>query len=488
DFNAKWTDEVDLMEEPTRTTETVSKTANAFKLKIVRGPTAPVVHQPFTEAHEFGDTKHHAVTFDLVGHTPFRQYFPPNWPLASNPEGTRFTETRENAFTVNVPCSQPPAPPLVEYVVPSYAWTQGKSADGRSAFSSRSGNSLRVYLRRPWFSSGNGEKLAVVLLNTLNVASVPDKILQNTTRMGADPVMKEGDVPTNVSTANFTGGEAAVSGITVPTIKGASASIVPYPVQYDSEKQMWYADIGVNVGLSYTPFVRLALARYQRFALSGMNLSSIVVADIMQVQANRSATVTFNDAANRIKAAVVGPIGETIAGPNKCFGTIEEKVGADDETGWRIVMVNGKELSREIPITRPTFNPGTIAIPINPTRPPGNVIRPPEEDEPAVELEEGEQGTRPPIRPGTITPPQVRPGTTNPQVRPEIGNITLRETEGEFTLPKPRSQGTFRLVIREYEVYPSDGGDAEMPETPTFQHTSDRIGGRLVYMDVIPLS
>lgn len=498
DFQAKWTDDVDLMEESTRTTETVDKNANAFKLKIVRGPTSPVVFQPFTEAHEFGDTKHHAVTFDLVGHTSFKQYFPPNWPLASNPEGTRFTETKENAFTVNVPSSQPPAPPLVEYIVPSYSWAQSKSADGRTATSSRSGNWLRVYLRRPWFSSGNGEKLAVVLLgasNTNSYAAMPDKIKQNTTRMGADPVIKTGDVPTTVTTANFLGGEAAVSGLSVPTIKGATASIVPYPVQYDNDKQMWYADIAVNVGMTYTPFVRLALARYQRFALSGMNLSSIVVADIMQVQANRSATVTFNDAANRIKASVVGAIGETIAGPNKLFGTIEEKVGADDETGWRIVMVNGKELSREIPISLPTFNPGTIAIPINPIRPPGGLIRPPggtvrppEEEEPIVEAEDAGQATSPQLRPGALTPPQVRPGTTNPQIRPEIGNITIRETEGEFTLPKPRSQGTFRLVIREYEVYPSDDGDAEMPETPTFQHTSTRIGGRLVYMDVIPLT
>lgn len=493
DFQAKWSDDVDLMEEATRTTEKLEMNANAFKLKIVRGPTAPVVFQPFTEAQEFGDTKHHAVTFDLVGHSPFKQYFPPNWPLASNPEGTRFTETKENAFTVNVPASQPPAPPLVEYIVPSFAWAASKSTDGKTAYSSRSGNWLRVYLRRPWFSSGNGEKLAVVLLsasNTNNYAAMPDKIRQNTTRLGADPVIKAGDVPNVVTTANFLGGEAAVSGLSVPTIKGATASIVPYPVQYDSDKQMWYADIAVNVGLTYTPFVRLALARYQRFALSGMNLSSLVVADIMQVQANRSATVTFIDANNRIRATVVGPIGETIAGPNKLFGTIEEKVGADDETGWRTVMANGKELSREIPITAPTFIPGLIATPIRPPgtviRPPGTIVRPPEEEGDAPEELEGtSQATRPPIR---TTPPQVRPGVLNPQIRPGITDIVRREGEGEFTLPKPRSQGTFRLVIREYEVYPSDGGEAEMPETPTFTHNSNRIGGRLVYMDVIPLS
>jgi hypothetical protein len=481
DFQSKWTDDVDLLEEPRRTTLKQDRSTTGFKLKIVRGPTAPVVFQPFSENQEFGDAKHHEVTYDLVAHTPFKQYFPATWPLASNPEGTRFTEPTPNAFTIHIPASRRPAPPQIEYIVPSFGWSRGASTDGKTRTSSRSGGSLRVYLRRPWFSSGNGEKLAVVILAPTTGKPVTEPILQNTTKLGADPVFKHGDVPTTVSAALFGGGEAAKN-LAAPDIAGAYATAIPYPVHFDDEKQMWYADIVINSGAAYTPFVRLALARYQQHALAGLQLSSIKTADIMQLQMSRSATVTFNDPANKLRVSLVGHLGESAAGPNRIYGTIEEKVGADDDTGWRTVLIDGDELTRTIPIS----SPGLIAQP-GVIRPPGTIRQPPpDEAEPSEDfLEAEDQVTRPP------TGGQVRPGV-QPQIRPEIA--APQAVPGEFTLPKARTAGTYRLVVREYEVFATDTGDAEMPETPKpanappLTMVPPRLGARLVYMDVIPLS
>lgn len=507
DFNAHWTDDVDLLDEPQRTTEKQDKSANAFKLKIVRGPSAPVVFQPFTENHEFGDTKHHEVSFDLVAHSPYKQYFPASWPLDSNPEGTRFTESKENAFTIHVPASTRPDTPHVEYIVPTFGWSMTRSADGKTITSSRDGNGLRVYLRRPWYSSGNDEKLGVVFLS--GNAAAQKKIDAMSTIAGADPVFKSGDIPANFGPASFLGGGPARGNLGAPDVAGATATVVPYDVHFDADRQMWYADITVNTGGAYTPFVRLALARYQQYALPGLNLSGITVADIMQIQMDRTASVVFNDAAKKINVSVIGVASESSYGPNRLFGTIEEKVGADDETGWRTVLVGGKELSRSIPI-KPPLLIGTIGGVT--TRPPGTVIRPPLQRIPPPEGEENPEApdphdegsmesdaqrqTRPPVQ----TPP-IRPGVLNPQIRPNIGNlITPPSVEGEFTLPKARTEGTYRLVIREYEVFDSDSFESEMPEVPAPAAPTNRSpdpdaamvrikpGARLVYMDVIPLS
>lgn len=314
------------------------------------------------------------------------------------------------------------------------------------------------------------------------------------------------------------GAAQALLAFPAPDIPGATAAIVPYDVHFDEEKQMWYADIQVNAGVSYTPFIRLALARYQPYALPGLHLSTINVADIMQLQNNRTASVVFNDPSNKVRASVTGPVGITAFGPNKVFGTIEEKVGADDETGWRAVTIGGKELTREIPISAPGFIvPGVITAPGRTTRPP-TITRPGTTRPPIVRPPGG--GVRPPVggvRPpeeeqesfdgydlmeaedqvgGVQTrPPVTRPGVLNPQVRPGVGDLIQPQAQpGEFTLPKSRTQGTYRLVIREYELFHSDTGEAELPEVPGAAAppvTSVFIpkpGARLVYLDVIPLS
>jgi hypothetical protein len=389
-----------------------------------------------------------------------------------------------------------------------------RSTDGKQISSHRDGNGLRVYIRRPWFSSGNDEKLAVVFL-TATAPNANPKIDAMTTRAGADPVFRLGDVPANFGPGNFVGGGNAVGSLGAPDIANATATVVPYAVHFDSDRQMWYADITINAGFAYTPFVRLALARYQQYALPGLNLSGVVVADIMQIQMDRSASIVFDDSGTRVTAALIGVAGESAAGANQIYGTIQEKVGPDDDTGWRTVTVGGKELSRKIPI-RPPGNLGITTLPNERITNPGGLVRPPVRipppggggggggEEPLGEdhLEAEGQGT---LRQGTLQNPPIRPGVLNPAIKPQIRDLIAQQPgEGVFVLPKPRNQGTYRLVIREYEVFDTDSGEMDMPDVPeptpsTPQNKSvspaaaiinaqREVGARLVYMDVIPLS
>jgi hypothetical protein len=63
-------------------------------------------------------------------------------------------------------------------------------------------------------------------------------------------------------------------------------------VFFDEERQLWYCDIEVTWGAAYSPFIRLALARYQPVALHAAHLSNVVLADLMPLVPDRWLTVT----------------------------------------------------------------------------------------------------------------------------------------------------------------------------------------------------
>jgi IPT/TIG domain len=107
----------------------------------------------FRSRHEFLDTKYRRISYQLVATTRFREYFPP--------EVENVSQTGA-AVTVDVPSTARPAAPDVVYAIPMFEWSRTTAADG-SQVRTRTGGGVRVYLERPWFSSGDGEMLSVVL-------------------------------------------------------------------------------------------------------------------------------------------------------------------------------------------------------------------------------------------------------------------------------------------------------------------------------------
>jgi hypothetical protein len=76
-------------------------------------------------------------------------------------------------------------------------------------------------------------------------------------------------------------------------------------VHFDSDRNLWYCDIQVtdtngNELTSYTPFIRLALARYQPFSIADAHLSRVVQVDYAQLAPNRHLTVTTARGGKRI--------------------------------------------------------------------------------------------------------------------------------------------------------------------------------------------
>ena len=69
-------------------------------------------------------------------------------------------------------------------------------------------------------------------------------------------------------------------------------SVVGHPVRYATGRDMWYADLRVDPGEAFWPFLRLALARFQPWSVANAHLSKVVVADFVQLLNDRTAAIT----------------------------------------------------------------------------------------------------------------------------------------------------------------------------------------------------
>jgi hypothetical protein len=306
-------------------------------------PDAPYPFLNAAPRHLLEDTKHHRVTYTATSASRFREYFPQD-------EDLDFTR-RSEPVVVDVPASERPLAPSVVYVVPTFGWQ--RQTETNLMRSVRFGGGLRVYLERPWFSSGAGELLGVALWNyaygTLDAES-RDKFKPFITQWGMDPIWKTASLfgapmihhfPDAVSFDRAVSLEEA----TARSDDGAPGlvDVVGFEPQYDEERGLWFADLTVDTfGETYMPFVRLALVRYQPDALLDAKVSRVVLADFAQLTPDRSAMVTcdpYHPRRINIVVSGVAPQGP-VPGPGGRATQIVVRVQERDpqlpgELGWR---------------------------------------------------------------------------------------------------------------------------------------------------------
>lgn len=251
----------------------------------------------------FGDTKHRVVRYKAIATSRFREYFDRNSQSPLN-----FCRESEEV-TLNIPATARPAAPKILYVIPTFRWTRQTATNIKT--SQRLGQGVRIYLERPWFSSGEGEQLAVIfaLKDLTDNTQERDRLSPYITQWGADPIWLSDNTLPSTATSNFSPSspvEAASVGRFFPRKKqltgGLSLEEVPtdqfiavgHEVKYDRDRRLWYCDIEIDCGESYFPFVRLALARYQPNAVAKAELSRVVLADFVQLAPDRSAILTYD--------------------------------------------------------------------------------------------------------------------------------------------------------------------------------------------------
>jgi hypothetical protein len=176
--------------------------------------------------------------------------------------------------------------------------------------STRTGSMLRVYLGRPWYATGAGEYLGVIVANPVPAdATLPADIAPQVSGYGTDPLFATGTrFASPLTVADFT--LATATGDTVLLAEQAETtafvSVAGHQVSWDAARQLWYADIALNISPSYFPFVQLALVRYQPSSLAGISVSRVVVADMIQVAPDRTLQLTY-PSPSVVKVAVSGP-------------------------------------------------------------------------------------------------------------------------------------------------------------------------------------
>lgn len=341
DVFGEWTEDVDLVtdDEPRMRalgTE-VHHQAHAFGFQIERGEDAAQVWKAGRQSrHEFGDTKYRRIIYHSVATTRFREFFPS--PIADDPSSIQRVEpTVDNdgevmtALVHHIPNAARPAPPEVVYVLPTFRWQ--RQDEGNHRVHVRLGKAVRVWLRRPWFSSGDGEQLGVVLKPgiklpptwrwldelpaaepSLSVGLSPgqrrgvitgigrtpllskdeiDRMLESyVSQWGSDPVWESRAPEQPPTVAAFPRQKGYAAGLTLGELPvNVRVNVAAHDVHYHAGRKLWYCDIEIDPGDTYYPFVRLALARYQAHSLADAHLSRVVMSDFIQLAPDRTAEV-----------------------------------------------------------------------------------------------------------------------------------------------------------------------------------------------------
>ena len=267
------------------------------------------------DRHELGDTKFRLIRYSLQATTRFREYLPPSLyaqpdlvtrtgPVAEGPSVVEGAADDAGAPVLRnpagstdhliVPASAPPDDPRVLYVVPTFRWKDKDLVSGADI--TRYGNGLRVWLDRPWFSSGDGELLGVVLHKEAGrFTDIPDKKQSLVTQWGLDPMWDTTHPKSRTRAGDF---PARVHSETVGLQEfpdEPSVKVVGHRVHWDETRGLWYCDIELDAGATYMPFVRLALVRYQPNALPGQKISKVVTAEFAQVLPRRRAVFGVKD-------------------------------------------------------------------------------------------------------------------------------------------------------------------------------------------------
>jgi len=286
-------------------------------------------------AYSFPDHRARHVTFQLKAFSRF---------------ASDFVEGAAGIAKSSLPASRwinarrPPDAPKVAYVVPLFEWEH--HAGGRSARHHRKGGQFRIWLERPWFSSGEGELLALICWpENLFVAQTTGEVRDSSrnlvshlyartaelrewagfhpaskdqpgfghplfklsTAWGGDPLWNEdanlNAIPPHAFLNRLKDRDvrSRLSQFRGTPYEGMLVSLALYEPAFDEAEGRWFVDVHLDPGTAYFPFVRLGLSRYQPNACDGMHVSEIVATEFIQLLPSRVATVTSRRAGKKVE-------------------------------------------------------------------------------------------------------------------------------------------------------------------------------------------
>lgn len=421
DLRAKWVDDIDEL--PAGPGLTPQQETFICQLQVEEKKDITTILDSSTKGkikHEFGDTKYHSVTYVPTATTRFREYFPEI--VTKNP--SNISVGGPDSTAVDIFSSRRPDAPKVLYVIPTFEWTADATPPPDTVSRTRKGGGLRVYLDRPWYSSGSGELLGVVFMEGKRFLDLEKSQIPLVTQWGVDPIWLSSATNEAATKANFKGAFESGGGLLLEENEGFVVSVVGYVPEFDNDRKLWFADIQMTAGPSYMPFVRLALARFQPKSIEKAELSRIVRAEFAQYAPDRVASVTTNPSGTGAKIHILVS-GRTYEASS---------VTATNRDFW------GKDSNRT----------GSAEIEV------------------LLQKRDPALGSDPHLGWEMISTTLLGDDKKNP-----------RTWEGDVLLNEPLGSGTFRVLLQEYEWYRSDFD----PETG-----NATVARRVVYADAFLIS
>lgn len=374
DVEARWTEWRDELARPGPTTDETFSVACSIAVGEGEDPfimsfadstievpgLGPVVSHK--ARHEFGDTRHRTIDYALRGTTRFQDYFPPA--LIASPDARSLVGPTTH---LSIPSSARPAVPKVHSILPLFRWDEETEPHQPFAIRRRRRAGLRIYLERPWYDSGEGELLGVLLGGTGKAADLASQ-------WGADPVwlqrgpadralgMTVEDLWSAAGLDDRPGLDPRIRPLaTVPTAEQAGTiGVLGYAPEFSVERGLWFVDVAITPQAAYWPFVRLSIARYQPASLPGLELSSVVRCDFAQLSPERTMVVgrpdertvrisvsgatglrSLGESARTNAVAAAGTsLAETIGRNHRLLAKLERRVPEiASDLGWRVDRV-----------------------------------------------------------------------------------------------------------------------------------------------------
>lgn len=242
--------------------------------------------------HDFGDTKHHAVRYRTSAITRFMALYPAE--LSSDPDNMN---RMSSEFLLHVPSTAAPDVPGVAHILPTFRH-QTEKQNARLTTAEQQGDGLRIYLQRGWFSSGDGEQLALVMAT----AGLPETRRDEACDWGVNTLRDSADLPGPLTADLLTSGIAHAD---PDGIVEQGLVLKLHDVQFSREHQLPFVDIVFSPSMSFMPLVRLVLARYQPHAIDGCHLSPTVQTDFVPLAPGRALSIE-KKSANEWALAVRG--------------------------------------------------------------------------------------------------------------------------------------------------------------------------------------
>lgn len=464
----------------------VEQKAHAFQKKIARNDALDGKYNFFTGKHVFANTHYRRVKYLLHATTRYKEFF--DDAIRADENNLKVTSPPRIGW---VPNSAPPPPPSVLYVVPTFGWVRSNKDNKLSSL--RAGGGLRVYLDRPWMTTGFTEMLGVVLPYISNSHPVSNsladsKYADTITMWGADPIwgntakVLTAAPPLSAFPLARTAAPITFEGSGLPAEEGTDLppgdfyhtglphpenkedillDVAPHVVGYDPDRKLWYADIVIRPPAgTYYPFVRLALARYNPISVYRAHLSTVSFTEFQQLTPDRLVIVNKNPAANTAHVAVYGVAGvsptDHIA-PDR-FEAVTQVLPAngDPDFDWRMVEApkpKGPQLSARVGRTaRADISRMTV--------------RPTARTQEAETLLQAQKLDVLVARPDLLF-----------ELRPPL------LWEGDVTLPAVQAGEKRRILVTEKEYYRIESDDlAAKPNISTQQ-----VSGRIVYLETLDL-